>query len=82
MACRECDVASALGMALQIAKNDNIKSKELEELFIKGYTDEIQVENAFDKFYDEVNDIRKDQVRVIQCFLYPTKKYCKKINKK
>lgn len=75
--CRKCSISAAIGFALDICNQENIKIDSLEKIFNEGYAEEIEVLNALQEFNLKVPEKRKIEAKSIKCFIFTDNDECK-----
>lgn len=76
-ACRECTIAAAIGFALDVCSQENIKVDNLEKIYNDGYESEDEVLQALKEFNSKVPDDRKLEANSIKCFAFKDQSECK-----
>jgi hypothetical protein len=75
--CRKCSISAAIGFALDICQQENIKVDSLEKIFSEGYQEESEVLTALEEFNSKVPTERKIEAKSIKCFVFTDNNDCK-----
>lgn len=74
--CKPCSIKAAIGFALDICEQENIKIESLEKIGIDGYESDEEVIKALNEFNNLVPENRKIEAKSIKCFLFSDSAEC------
>lgn len=75
--CRQCTISVAIGFALDVCEQENIKVPKLVKINAEGYESEDEVFEALKEFNDKVPSSRRVEANSIKCFVFDNIKECK-----
>lgn len=73
---RPCELATAVGFALDFCRQENVRCEKLEKIFAEGYENEEEVLESLLEAMNVVPESRKLEVHAVLCSVFPQHESC------